>query len=137
MARNASLERYKQLCGELKVEVRREALTGTAEQAESMAETMRAVAPEGETIKLKNSIRVEPGRKPGQVFIKAGGPTTTKPVRSGSGNATYDYAVGQEFGTHDQAAQPFFWPTYRLKKKRARSAIKRRITKAIKNRSAE
>jgi HK97 gp10 family phage protein len=137
MAKNVSLERFKKLTDDLKTEVRIECLTGTAEQAESMAETMRSVVPVGKTGALKASIRVEPGRFPGQVLIKAGGPTTTKQVRQGSGNATYDYALAQEFGTHEHGAQPFFWPSYRLKKKRARRAIKSRITRAIKKRSAE
>jgi HK97 gp10 family phage protein len=33
-------------------------------------------------------------------------------------------------------AQPFFWPSYRLMKKSMRRAVKRRLTKAIKRRSA-
>jgi Bacteriophage HK97-gp10, putative tail-component len=33
-------------------------------------------------------------------------------------------------------AQPFFWPSYRLLRKSMRSTVKRRLTKAIKQRSA-
>lgn len=136
MARNLSIERFKKLADDLKKEVRIECLTGTAEQAEDMANTMRAVVPVDKGV-LKASIRIEPGKFPGQVYIKAGGPTTTKQVRQGSGSATYDYALAQEFGTAEHGAQPFFWPSYRLKKKRARRAIKSRVTRAIKKRSAE
>lgn len=63
--------------------------------------------------------------------IMAGGATTTKEVRSGSG-VDYDYALGQEFGTADTSAQPFFFPGYRLGKRRARSRITRAANKAAK-----
>lgn len=37
----------------------------------------------------------------------------------------------QEFGTVKMAANPFFWPAYRLKKKRLSGRIKRAIGKAV------
>lgn len=63
--------------------------------------------------------------------ITAGGPTTTRPVRSGT-SATYDYALAQEFGTTKMPANPFFWPGYRLLRKRIRNRIKRAISNAVK-----
>lgn len=63
--------------------------------------------------------------------VRAGGPTTTRPVRSGT-SATYDYALAQEFGTTKMSANPFFWPGYRLLRKRIRNRIKRAISKAVK-----
>ncbi len=63
--------------------------------------------------------------------VEAGGPSTTRPVRSGAG-VTYDYAVAQEFGTQKMPANPFFWPGYRLTRKRIRNRIKRAISKAVK-----
>lgn len=46
---------------------------------------------------------------------------------------------GQSTGTQHPGspAQPFFWPTYRLLKKSMRTTVKRRLTTAIKKRSAE
>jgi HK97 gp10 family phage protein len=38
----------------------------------------------------------------------------------------------QEFGTQNQAAQPFFFPSYRSLRKRATNRIKRAISKAVK-----
>jgi HK97 gp10 family phage protein len=78
---------------------------------------------------IRNSGAVE--RDGGVVVeIEAGGPTTTKPVRNGQ-SATYDYALGQEFGTADAAAQAFFYPGYRGNKRRAKSRISRQTRKAI------
>ncbi|WP_375458885.1 HK97 gp10 family phage protein [uncultured Enterovirga sp.] len=77
---------------------------------------------------LRASIRAE--RTPGRelsISVKAGGAQTTKPVREGQA-ATYDYALGQEFGNERAPAQPFFFPSYRLRK----PAIRRATTKAVK-----
>ena len=65
------------------------------------------------------------------VELTAGGKRTTRPVRNGA-DAEYDYALGQEFGTKDMPANPFFFPGYRLGKKRAKSRITRAINKAAK-----
>ncbi len=66
-----------------------------------------------------------------QVVLVAGGPATTRPVRDGA-DAEYDYAFGQEFGTQEMPANPFFFPGYRLGKKRAKSRISRAINQAAK-----
>lgn len=77
---------------------------------------------------LSKSVRVEPRKDKSLIgaLIKAGGPTTTKPVRQGQ-SATYDYAMGVELGTVDTLATPFFFPEYR----RAKTKIKRRASKAV------
>jgi hypothetical protein len=66
-----------------------------------------------------------------KVVLVAGGPKTTRPVREGV-DLEYDYAFAQEFGTQEMPANPFFFPGYRLGKKRAKSRISRAITKAAK-----
>ena len=101
---------------------------GMTESANALATNMRArVAVKEGT--LRDSIRVEPRKQKGLIgaLIKAGGPTTTKPVRKGQ-SAQYDYAMAQELGTQDMLAQPFFFPEYR----RAKSSIKRRASRAVK-----
>jgi HK97 gp10 family phage protein len=79
---------------------------------------------------LRDSIRAEAHPDELKVIVKAGGPATTKPARAGHGS--YDYSVGVEHGTADMAAEPFFYPAYRLLKKRLRSRTKRAISKAVK-----
>ena len=84
-------------------------------EAERLAADVRAHCPIGPTRHLYDSIRVERGPnydKNGQMLIKAGGPLTTKEIRTGSG-VGYDYSLATEFGTQKETAEPFFFPTYR------------------------
>lgn len=78
---------------------------------------------------LRSTIRnhVEEDRL--RVVIEAGGPATTREVRQGA-DAEYDYALGQEFGTREMPANPFFMPGYRALKKSAKSRIARAMGKA-------
>lgn len=64
--------------------------------------------------------------------VVAGGDATTVPVRQGA-DASYDYAMAQEFGTEKMAANPFFFPVWR----RNRTRIRARVTRAIKKSLAE
>lgn len=49
------------------------------------------------------------------------------------GNTEVRYPHLQEFGTSRHAAQPFFWPGFRMGRKRALDRIKRAIGKAIRD----
>jgi HK97 gp10 family phage protein len=49
------------------------------------------------------------------------------------GNEEVRYPHLVEYGTADVAAQPFFWPAFRLSRKRLTSRIKRAIRKAVKD----
>lgn len=127
-----SMDRFRGLTVALRKEVRASAIDELKASAQQLADQMRAAAPQGPTGNLKQSIRVVPGKKETQVRIVAGGPLTTV-MRPGH---AYDYARAVEFGTEQTGAQPFFYPSYRLRKKKIRSKLKRRITQAIKRRSA-
>lgn len=48
-----------------------------------------------------------------------------------AGNREAFYARWQEFGTQKQAAQPFFFPSYRTLRRRIKSRITREMKKAI------
>lgn len=80
---------------------------------------------------LRGTIRNTVNSAELKVTIEAGGAATTKPVRDGA-DASYDYALGQEFGTQQMPANPYFFPGYRLGKKRAKGRITRAINKAAK-----
>lgn len=98
--------------------------------ADELVSAQRSLAPvdDGD---LRNSIK---WRETGELSreVKAGGAATTVDT----GRYDYDYALGVEFGTSKMAAQPFFWPGYRLVRKRVRSRIKRAVTKAVKEYSS-
>jgi HK97 gp10 family phage protein len=79
---------------------------------------------------LKGSIRTEDGEHDLQTVIAAGGKATTRPVRNGA-DADYDYALANEFGTSDMTARPFFYPAWRLMKRRVVGRVNRVARKAI------
>lgn len=130
---NKSVEQFKRLTEDLQREVHAAAVQELNAQAQSLAQTIQSVAPKKEG-RLQHSVRVIPGKNDTQVRIVAGGQETIRPEIS---SKPYDYARADEFGTVKMPAKPFFFPTYRLQKKKIVSTMKRRITAAIKARSAE
>lgn len=134
MAVNKSVERFRKLTEDLKEEVHELAVAELNVQTDRLIETMKMVAPNGETGDLDISIKKVPDKKKDTVVrIVAGGPLTTE--RSTTGKP-YDYARAVEFGTVHMSAKPFFFPTYRLAIRKMRSSMKRKITVSIKKRSA-
>lgn len=97
--------------------------------AAELVASQRAFAPV-EDGKLQASIQFSDTSTANRIAmtVTAGGAATTRPVRKGQ-TATYDYALGQEFGTEDMPANPFFFPPYRAKKR----AFKRTRNKAAKD----
>jgi HK97 gp10 family phage protein len=133
MAPNKSVLAFRKLTVDMQREIFNDAVAELDSQADNLVQTMRGVVVHGPTSNLANSIRKEPGRKETVVVVRAGGATTTVQ----HGGRPYDYARAVEFGTEKTPAQPFFFPTYRLMKKKMRSAMSRKITKRIKQYSAE
>lgn len=100
--------------------------------AEEIAATQRQLAPE-DTGDLKDSITVTPPGGTTPAYSQPGGSRTAKDgeaiVTAGNIGVRYPHLV--EYGTSDAPAQPFFWPGFRLKRKRAQDRIKRAISKAV------
>lgn len=130
---NKSVTAFRQLTVDMQREIFNDAVAELDSQAASLVQMMRSVVVHGPTSNLANSIRKEPGKKQTAVVIKAGGASTTTKV---AGGKPYDYARAVEFGTEHVSAQPFFFPTFRLMRKKMRSAMSRKITKTIKKYSA-
>ena len=130
---NQSVQRFRQLTEELQGEVVDGAVQELNDQADRLVQFMIAAAPYDEG-NLQHSVRKVPGKRKTQVRIVAGGKLTIRPSVS---TKPFDYSRADEFGTLHMRAKPFFFPTYRLMKKKIISAMKRKITKAIKERSAE
>lgn len=129
---NASVERFKKLTEELKAEVHAQAVEELNKQAESLAVLIESVAPQYRGT-LKATVKVVPGKKDTIVRIVAGGQKT---VRLSVSSKPYDYSRADEFGTVNMPPKPFFFPTYRLRKKKIIAEMKRRITASIKKRSS-
>lgn len=98
--------------------------------AADIVATQKSLAPV-RTGTLRNSIHATPEVENLRVLIEAGGERTTKAVRNGV-DASYDYALGVEFGTKDTKAEAFFYPGYRANKKKVKSRAVRAVNKAAK-----
>ncbi|SMQ65874.1 phage protein, HK97 gp10 family [Devosia lucknowensis] len=98
--------------------------------ADEMVDMAKGLAP-FEDGALKNSIQKEGGRHELAIDVVAGGTATTREVRDGAG-VEYDYALAQEFGTSNMKPTPFFFPAYRVVRKRIKSRVSRATTKAAK-----
>jgi len=120
-------------------------------QAAQIAGTMRYLAPDDPQTgapDLKTSIAVTPGGQSTPAHSQPGGahlvPENAVVITAGNSKVRYAHLV--EFGTRARmmsstrqasahpgtSPQPFFWPAYRLHRKKALAAIKRGIGKAIK-----
>lgn len=130
---NKSVEAFKRLTSDMQRQVHLDAVAELETQSDSLVQRMKAVVEVGPTGNLASSIRKERGKTETVVKVMAGGFLTTRKV---SGKP-YDYARAVEFGTEHVAAQPFFFPTYRLMRKSMVGAMRRKITKRIKQYSAE
>lgn len=129
MARNKDLDAILKAFDAIPKEARKPIRAALDKGADELTARMKYLAPEDDG-DLKRSIRKTPISDVA-VRIEAGGEVTTRPVREGV-SATYDYALGQEYGTVDHPAQPFFWPSVNTLKKRVRRRVDRAIGKAVK-----
>lgn len=129
MATKFDSSAFKRRLAAIPAAVRKEVSKAIAKDAEEWVALSRAIAPTDpkDGTFLKDSIRHEPTETGGQI-VRAGGETTTKEGQNGP----YDYAIGQEFGTKDMPASPYYWPAYRTLKKRFTARRQRALNKAIK-----
>jgi len=127
-----NIEQFQQLMANIPKAVAAEMRSAVAAAGQNMANSMRQNVHTGidGRNELLESIVSGQGRHELQARITAGGILTTRSVREGA-SATYDYAMANEYGTQKMPAQPFFWPTYRMMKKRTRSEIARAMRKGI------
>lgn len=131
MARDPKLAALQRRIGRLPAVARKIIAKGLDEAASDIVETAKKFAPIDDGA-LQASIRSRHGKHELSRVIEAGGEATEREVRKGA-DVTYDYAVAQELGTADAPAQPFFYPAWRLGKKRARGKVRRAVTKAAKD----
>lgn len=134
MADDGGLARFQARMRAIPQAVRLAVQPALVQGAEEIAEAARVLAESSrDTGGLIDSIAVTPpgGLTPRGATI--GGvrrvPENAAAVTAGNGEVRYAHLV--EFGTREAVAQPFFWPAYRLARKRVTNRIKRAIGKAI------
>jgi len=141
---NKSVERFRALTDEMKKAVHENAVAELNRQATELKNAIEQVAPvyQGPPIAgvqpgaLKTTVSVVPDKsKDTVVRVVAGGFLTVR--SSVGGSRPFDYSRAAEFGTQKMQAEPFFFPTYRLMKKRIIAQMKRRIATEIRKYSAE
>ena len=130
---NKSVEAFKKLTKDLQKEIHDAAVAELNAQGDTLVRQMISAAPYDEG-NLQHSVRKIAGKSDTQIRVMAGGVLTVRPSVS---SKPFDYSRADEFGTVNMPAKPFFFPTYRLMKKKMISTMKRRITASIKKRSAE
>lgn len=123
-------ERLKRKLAALPKAARAEIVPALRKSADEITNAQQRFVPVEDGV-LRSTIRNTVNEAELRATMTAGGAATTKPVRDGA-DASYDYAMAQEFGTAKMPANPFFFPGFRLVKKRAKSRITRATTKAAK-----
>lgn len=112
-----------------------------ARQADEVVRLAKQFAPEGDTGNLRDSIGWVWGTiiPKGSVRIGGVGNDRAAPNQKSdmvitifAGNRDAFYARWQEFGTQAMTANPFFYPAYRLRRRKIRAGINKAIRTAIK-----
>jgi HK97 gp10 family phage protein len=115
-------------------EVREAVKPALMKAAEEIAETMRAGAPE-DTGALIDSITITPGGQSTPAYSQPGGshvvPDNAVAITAGDSDVRYAHLA--EYGAEHAPAQPFFWSSIRLTRKRITARITRAINKAFKD----
>lgn len=97
-----------------------------------IAEAIEALAPEDEGDLIGSIAVTLPGQHTPPYSQPGGGqivPENQVAITVGNSDVRYPHLV--EYGTSKAAAQPFFWPGFRLSRKKAQNRVKRAISKAI------
>lgn len=127
------LDRLKARFDAIPARVREAARLELEKSAQEIVDTMKRFAP-AESGALRESIGWTWGDAPsGSMTIGTvrGSEYGTMRITIYAGGKDAFYARFQEFGTKNMAANPFFFPAWRAKKKKVRSRLSRAISKAI------
>lgn len=108
-----------------------------AQSGDELKDRIQGLAPV-ETGALRDSVAVTTAGNTTPPYSQPGGsmvvPENAVVVTVGNSEVRYPHLV--EYGTHDTAAQPYFWPAWRLSRNRIKNRLTRAIRKAIRGHSA-
>ncbi|MDQ7775539.1 MAG: HK97 gp10 family phage protein [Paracoccus aminovorans] len=139
MADDGGLAKFQRRMRAVPEAARRAVVPALVKSADEVADVMRATVPvdDGD---LQASIKVTgpglstpPYSQPGGSMVV---PELTAAITAGNADVRYahlvEYGHGNGFGGTTVPPHPFFWPSFRLSRKRALNRIKRAVGKAIK-----
>ncbi|PJN95958.1 hypothetical protein CNY89_05420 [Amaricoccus sp. HAR-UPW-R2A-40] len=136
MAQDGGLARFQARMKALPEAVREAVKPALVKGAEEIAALQRSAAEASrDTGDLIDSIAVTGPGGTTPPYSQPGGSKTVGELEAvvTAGNSKVRYAHLVEHGTKKAEAQPFFWPGFRLGRKRATARIKRAISKAVKD----
>lgn len=113
----------------LSFKLKRELATAIKAEADGLADAIKAEAPVLSGT-LRDSVKVRRKRNELDLEVTAGGDTTTKEIRSGSGES-YDYALALEYGVVGRPAEPFFYNTARDRMPEIRENIEQAVAEVV------
>ncbi|ODT57544.1 MULTISPECIES: HK97-gp10 family putative phage morphogenesis protein [Paracoccus] len=132
MADDGGLSKFQRRMAAIPQAARAAVQPALSQGAYDIADIIEDLAPE-DTGDLKGSVAVTLAGAATPAYSQPGGalivPENAAAITVGNSDVRYPHL--QEYGTSKQEAQPFFWPGYRLGRKRALNRIKRAIGKAI------
>lgn len=130
----AGIKSFQRKMREIPKSVRQSVAPATAKGADEIAALAAQLAPKdkgdlaGSIEVTRAGERTPPYSQPGGSYVVPEGAAAVT-----AGNTDVRYPHLQEFGTRHHAAQPFFWPAYRMLRKRTTDRIKRELTRAVKD----
>lgn len=131
MADDGGLSRFQKRMRAIPRDVRAAVKPALVKGAGEIAANMRVLAPvdEGD---LRDSITVTGPGKTTPPYSQPGGSMVVAENAAAvtAGNSEVRYPHLQEYGTTRHPAHPFFWPGFRLGRKRAADRVKRAMAKA-------
>jgi len=139
MSEDPSIAKFERRMAAIPKAAREAVRIAMQDQADKIVEDMFNTAPQGRTLQLAGSIGWTWGDAPrGSMVIGTVGGRQYGGLRITifAGGDEAFYARFQEFGTANMAANPFFYPVWRARRRRTRGAITRAIRKAIRTGSA-
>lgn len=134
MADDGGLSSFQNRMRAIPLAARKAVVPALLKSAEEIAAMQRGLAQSSrDTGALINSITVTGPGTSTPPYSQPGGamavPENMAVITAGNKDVRYPHLV--EYGTGKAAAKPFFWPGFRLGRKRALNRIKRAIGKAI------
>ncbi|WP_126974653.1 HK97-gp10 family putative phage morphogenesis protein [Frigidibacter oleivorans] len=132
MADDGGLSRFQRRMQAIPREVRAAVKPALVSAAEDVADVQRGLAPT-DTGALRDSIAVTGPGQTTPAYSQPGGSRVVGENQAAVtvGSSEVRYAHLQEYGTDKMQAQPYFWPGFRLARKKASAKIKRAMSKAI------
>ncbi|MGE3247965.1 MAG: HK97-gp10 family putative phage morphogenesis protein [Beijerinckiaceae bacterium] len=129
---SAQLDRLNKRLTAIPKAVREAVPPALAKSGEELAGRMKILAPE-DSGDLKESIAVTLPGQSTPPYSQPGGSRVAKEneVLVTAGNSAVRYPHLVEYGTSKAPAQPYFWPAFRLTRKRITNRLRRAIAKAV------